>query len=128
MIHKKHSSDKKIIEICIMHIGNIIEQVITSKELNVSKFAESVGMNRSNLYNVFKRKSIDTDLLFIFSKKLEYDFFGHYTKELHVNVSDLGEPEDKYEEKAYKPVKRKVMLEVELSEKEYQDILKRSLK
>ena len=65
-------------------IGKIIKDVFDKKGLTVTEFAKRINKSRENVYDIFKRKSIDTDLLQIISQVLEYDFFTHY---LSINKS-----------------------------------------
>ena len=46
-----------------IHIGSRIQQVMKDQGRNVSWFAKQICFERSNVYKMFKRKSIDTDLL-----------------------------------------------------------------
>ena len=62
-----------------IHIGNKIKALVNKKGMSVSEFSRRINMSRENVYSIFKRKSIDTDLLTTISKILEYDFFQYYT-------------------------------------------------
>ena len=57
----------------------ILDTFATNKTLLISLFAEKLNFDRTNIYRIFNRKSIDTDLLFEISKVLEYDFFTLYS-------------------------------------------------
>ncbi len=43
--------------------------------------AQRVPCERSNIYNVFRRKSMSIDLLFIFSTLLHHDFFAELSQD-----------------------------------------------
>ena len=45
------------------------------RKVSVTEFAKRINTNRNNVYDIFKRKSIDTELLFKISKILSYNFF-----------------------------------------------------
>ena len=62
----------------MVHIGSIIEKIFLEKGMKSSVFADKIGTVQRNIYNIFKRSSIDTDLLIAISQVLEYDFFRHY--------------------------------------------------
>lgn len=64
-----------------IHIGERIKTVFTNKGLTVSEFARRINKSRENTYDIFTRKTIDTGLLQIISKVLEYDFFRYYTQD-----------------------------------------------
>ena len=65
-----------------MHIGNLIKEELERQERTVSWFARKLCCDRSNIYKLFKRSTIDTELLLRVSKILNYDFFELYKKEL----------------------------------------------
>ncbi len=62
------------------HIGKKIKTVFDKKGLTVSEFARRINKSRENVYNIFKRETIDTGLLQKISDVLEHDFFAHYTE------------------------------------------------
>lgn len=64
-----------------MNIGKRIYEVMCEKGHNASWLAERVPCERSNIYNVFRRKSVSIDLLFIFSTLLQHDFFAELSQE-----------------------------------------------
>ncbi len=56
-------------------IGKIIKLELERQERSVSWFARKLSCNRANVYNIFQRNSIDTELLLRISKILKYNFF-----------------------------------------------------
>lgn len=78
------------------HIGSEIHKVLKKNGMTVSEFARRINSSRENVYSIFKRKSIDTDLLDIISRVLSHDFFG----KIHDNTLKSGklsaEPELPY--------------------------------
>lgn len=66
----------------MVHIGEEIRKELHRQERTISWFARKLFCDRSNVYDIFKRKSIDTDLLMRISNILEYDFFSYYTNSL----------------------------------------------
>lgn len=67
-----------------------IKTVVNQKGISVSEFGRRINKSRENVYSIFKRKSIDTDLLSTISKVLEHDFFQYYTS-LTADVKKLTE-------------------------------------
>ena len=63
-----------------IHIGSIIRQKVRERELSVSAFARAIHCSRTNVHSIFKRKSIDVDLLIRISAVLEFDFLKYYDK------------------------------------------------
>ena len=59
----------------MIHIGKRIETVLREKERTVAWFARKLYCNRQNVYDIFKRESIDTTLLQRISVILEHNFF-----------------------------------------------------
>ena len=65
-----------------LQIGSLIKKELEKQERTVSWFARKLCCDRSNVYKLFKRSTIDTDLLLRVSQILDYDFFELYKKEL----------------------------------------------
>lgn len=59
----------------MIHIGKRIEAVLRDRERTVAWFARKLYCNRQNVYDIFKRESIDTTLLQRISVILEHNFF-----------------------------------------------------
>lgn len=68
----------------MIHIGQIIETELHKQERSVTWFANKLFCDRSNVYSIFKRSSIDTELLFRISLILEHNFFSYYLNEFKV--------------------------------------------
>ncbi|MDR0754301.1 MAG: helix-turn-helix domain-containing protein [Prevotellaceae bacterium] len=80
-----------------IHIGNIIRQKVNQSSLSVAEFAKRINKTRENVYDIFKRSSIDTELLSQISKVLNYDFFKHFnSKEKASEDSKFSEYSDYY--------------------------------
>lgn len=65
----------------MVHIGNLIKEELTRQERSVTWFANKLCCERTNVYSIFKRKSIDTDLLQRISNILNHNFFLYYIKD-----------------------------------------------
>ncbi len=66
----------------MVHIGQLIEDELHRQERSVVWFARKLYCDRTNVYSIFKRQSIDTDLLMRICHILNRDFFGCYSAEL----------------------------------------------
>ena len=44
-------------------IGQLIKERVKSQNVNVTEFAKNIGMERTNVYDIYERESIDTGLL-----------------------------------------------------------------
>ena len=70
----------------MIHIGSIIKEKFDEQGLSVSWFAKQLYCDRTNVYSIFKRESIDTALLIKISLILKYDFFKHYSDDIADNI------------------------------------------
>jgi plasmid maintenance system antidote protein VapI len=61
-----------------IHIGSLIQQKVNQSSLTVAEFARRINRTRQNVYDIFKRSSIDTALLKQIQDVLHYDFFKHF--------------------------------------------------
>jgi len=57
-------------------IGQIIKGELTAQERSVAWFARKLCLDRSNVYRLFQKNSIDTSLLMRISLVLNKDFFS----------------------------------------------------
>lgn len=58
-----------------LHIGRLIKSELIRQGKSITWLSSQVNCTRENLYKVFRRPWIYTDLLFEISKALDYDFF-----------------------------------------------------
>ena len=65
-----------------MHIGQLIKQQMDEQGKTVSWLARELAYCRTNIYKIYDKKSIDTDLLLRICALLNYDFFSIYSQEL----------------------------------------------
>ncbi len=72
----------------MVHIGQVIETELRRQRRSVSWFARELYCDRTNVYKIFRKESIDTMLLYRISTILAHDFFKYYTDAL----SDEEEP------------------------------------
>ena len=78
-----------------IHIGPIIKQKFQDSSMTVEEFAEKINCERTTIYDIFKRKSIDSELLFRISEALNFDFYneiylnkqtGNFSKKILVAI------------------------------------------
>ena len=65
----------------MIHIGQLIEEELHRQERSVTWFAKRLYCDRSNAYKIFRKQSIDTELLMRISHILNYDFFLLFSSE-----------------------------------------------
>ena len=66
-----------------MHIGNRIKEVLDSQGRSASWLASKIPCERTNMYDIFKRKDVSVEMLFKVSSILGHDFFLELSEELH---------------------------------------------
>lgn len=57
-------------------IGQLIKDELTAQERSMAWFARKLCLDRSNVYRLFQKNSIDTSLLMRISLVLNKDFFS----------------------------------------------------
>ncbi|MCM1137721.1 MAG: XRE family transcriptional regulator [Muribaculum sp.] len=65
-----------------INIGKLIEDELRTQQKSVVWLSNEIGCNRTNIYKIFNRRSIDTELLFRISKALQRNFFEPYLSKL----------------------------------------------
>ncbi len=63
-------------------IGKIIRDELKAQRKSVVWLSNELGCNRTNVYKIFNRKSVDAELLLRISKALQRNFFEPYTSRL----------------------------------------------
>lgn len=58
-----------------VHVGKLVDHEIYRQDIGKKEFAFQVDIDRSNLYRILKKEGMDTNLLFLFSKALNHNFF-----------------------------------------------------
>lgn len=67
------------------HVGQLIKSVFDKqpKTHTIQWFANQLNCRRGNIYDIFKRPTIDTQLLARISAILNHDFFADLSDQLH---------------------------------------------
>ena len=65
-----------------IHIGNIIHEQLRKDRRSVGWLAREIPCTRNHLYKVFRRPSLDTDLLLRISQVMNFNFFQCYAAEV----------------------------------------------
>lgn len=71
-----------------MHIGNILRDKLKQDGKSVVWLARELGCHRTNIYNLFDKYSIDTQLLERISIIMRYNFFDLYREEAEEKMND----------------------------------------
>ncbi|MDR2409463.1 MAG: helix-turn-helix domain-containing protein [Bacteroidales bacterium] len=59
-----------------IHIGNIIKQKLAESSMTIKEFADKINCDRTTVYDIFKRKSVDVERLIKISQALNFDFIN----------------------------------------------------
>ena len=83
------------------NIGAKIEKIVRERGIIITEFAQQINCVRKNVYDIFKRNTIDIALLARISKVLNYNFFDDLSKDY-----DLAQPTpiDEHEEERRRAV------------------------
>ena len=65
-----------------VHIGSIIKEKFEESGHTVAWFARQINYDRTNIYRIFDRESVDTNLLMKISEVLNFDFFTYYKPDI----------------------------------------------
>lgn len=66
------------------NVGAMIEKIIRSRGICITKFANDICCSRENVYKIFGRNSIDIELLARISKVLKHNFFEDIANNLNL--------------------------------------------
>jgi len=59
-----------------IHIGSIIKQKLAESSMSIKEFSDRINCDRTTVYDIFKRKSIDVERLIKISQVLNFDFIN----------------------------------------------------
>ena len=72
-----------------IHIGRMIQAELKAQGRSVTWFSGAIHRERSDVYKMFKRPSIDTDMLVRISKLLRHDFFRNFSNGISMDEETL---------------------------------------
>jgi hypothetical protein len=68
-----------------IHLGSIIKQKLRERAMSIKEFSNKIHCDRTTVYDIFKRKSIDIERLLLISQVLDYNFIEEvYQKRTNV--------------------------------------------
>ena len=62
----------------MIHIGNIIKDKLEHKKISITQFAEDINCTRRNVYKIFNKSNIDTELLLRVNEAIGENLFLNY--------------------------------------------------
>ena len=63
-----------------MHIGKMIQREFKKSGMTAQAFADAIACNRQNVYKIFEKPDISTNLLRRISLILKHDFFNEISE------------------------------------------------
>lgn len=81
-----------------VHIGKKIKERAEALRMKPTELAAKINTSKQNLYGIYKRQSIDSDLLHVISKALDFDFFTIYQQNIKKGI--VNDPKTVYESNA----------------------------
>lgn len=63
-----------------IHIGKLVLDKLKERGISKSEFARRINKSRQNVQDIFKRQSLDTQLLSEIGEVLTFDFFSALSK------------------------------------------------
>ena len=84
------------------HLGTFIKNKVKEKGITVSEFARRIHCTTRNIYQIYKKNSLDTDLIKRISLALEIDLLSTFNKSSFLKLKNDVQPEtiEKYYEKS----------------------------
>ena len=72
-----------------INIGQKIKEKKEQLGLKTTELANKTNIDKRQAYRIYKKKSIDTDVLYDLSIQLNYDFFKLYSEELANKIASV---------------------------------------
>ena len=69
-----------------IHIGHLIREQLKADDRSVSWLAREIHCTRNNVYKIFNKPSLDSDLILKISIAMQFNFFQYYTAEFLENM------------------------------------------
>ena len=64
-----------------VHVGEMVAEVMYEQHVSKHEFADRIGTDRSNVYRIVRKQSLETDQLYRYSKELNHNFFRDLAEE-----------------------------------------------
>lgn len=78
-----------------IHIGHIIQAQLKADKRSVGWLAREIGCTRNNVYKIFNKPSLDSDLILSISKAMGFNFFKYYSAVIQAVIkARIGEDND----------------------------------
>ena len=75
-----------------LHIGQLIQNQLKEDQRSVGWLSRQIPCTRNHVYKLFKKASLDADLLLRISIVMQFNFFQYYTAEFLQSMKErVGE-------------------------------------
>lgn len=78
-------------ELKTIHLGTMIKRELKAQGRSVVWLAHTINMERTSIYKIFERNSVDVGLLVRISLAMNHDFFLDISKIIHENYDEIIE-------------------------------------
>ena len=82
---------KKATAMTDIHLGNLIHAELRRQRRSVAWFAKEMSYTRGNMYNILKRKHLNSEFLLCASEKLHHDFFRDVSEIVQSSIKPCTE-------------------------------------
>lgn len=76
-------------ELKTIHLGTMIKKELKAQGRSVSWLARTIHMERTSIYKIFDRDSVDICLLIRISIVMNHDFFKDISNKIHDNYEEI---------------------------------------
>lgn len=74
-----------------IHLGNMIKKELKAQGRSVSWLARTIHMERSSVYKIFERNSVDIVLLVRICLVMNHDFFKDISTKIRDNYEEISQ-------------------------------------
>lgn len=78
-------------ELKTIHLGTMIKRELKAQGRSVVWLARTINMERSSIYKIFERNSLDVILLVRISLVMKHDFFKDISTKIRENYDEMVE-------------------------------------
>lgn len=86
---KNKKEEEKNPNCLFVHVGEMLAEVMYQQHIPKNDFADRIGTDRSNVYRILKKDSIETNQLYRYSKELKHNFFRDLAEELERRFPEM---------------------------------------
>ncbi len=73
-----------------LHIGRLLQQKLRDDERSVTWLALKLNCSRTNIYLMFKKQYIDSEMLMRLSIVMKFDFFECLSREYKIRLKSIN--------------------------------------